>query len=42
MVLVNSFLRLEAPKDLPPLVAAVGPILAEEYPDLNDKHVQFS
>ncbi|EGY17018.1 UDP-glucosyl transferase family protein [Verticillium dahliae VdLs.17] len=37
LVLVNSFWGLETPKDLPPLMAAVGPILADEYPSLDDK-----
>ncbi|KAM0326627.1 hypothetical protein ACHAQA_006496 [Verticillium albo-atrum] len=36
LVLVNSFWGLETPKDLPPLVAAVGPILADEYAPLDD------
>ncbi|KAM0269648.1 hypothetical protein ACHAQH_009679 [Verticillium albo-atrum] len=37
LVLVNSFWGLEIPKDLPPLIAAVGPILADEYPLLDDQ-----
>ncbi|KAF4227142.1 hypothetical protein CNMCM6805_003395 [Aspergillus fumigatiaffinis] len=41
LVLVNSFFGLEVPKDLPPLVAAVGPILADEYPPLDDIHQRF-
>ncbi|RHZ52669.1 glycosyltransferase family 1 protein [Aspergillus thermomutatus] len=41
LVLVNSFFGLEVPKDLPPLVAAVGPILADEYPPLDDLHQRF-
>ncbi|KAH7143725.1 putative UDP-glucoronosyl and UDP-glucosyl transferase [Dactylonectria macrodidyma] len=41
LVLVNSFFGLEAPKDLPPLVAAVGPILSDEYPGLDEKHASF-
>ncbi|CAM1501900.1 Fc.00g038840.m01.CDS01 [Cosmosporella sp. VM-42] len=36
LVLVNSFWGLETPKDLPPLLAAVGPILADEFPLLDD------
>ncbi|GFG13109.1 UDP-glucuronosyltransferase 3A2 [Aspergillus udagawae] len=41
LLLVNSFFGLEVPKDLPPLVAAVGPILADEYPPLDDIHQRF-
>ncbi|KAH7002224.1 hypothetical protein EDB80DRAFT_720190 [Ilyonectria destructans] len=41
LVLVNSFFGLETPKDLPPLVAAVGPILADEYPGLDERHASF-
>lgn len=36
LVLVNSFFGLEVPKDLPPLMAAVGPLLDEEYPPLQE------
>lgn len=36
LVFVNSFWGLEAPKDLPPLMAAVGPILSDEYPPLDE------
>ncbi|KAH7155401.1 hypothetical protein B0J13DRAFT_225088 [Dactylonectria estremocensis] len=36
LVLVNSFFGLEAPKELPPLMAAVGPILADAFPPLDD------
>ncbi|KAK4188154.1 UDP-glucosyl transferase family protein [Podospora australis] len=36
LALVNSFWGLETPKDLPPLMAAVGPILADEYMPLGD------
>lgn len=36
LILVNSFFGLEVPKDLPPLVAAVGPILADQYPPLDE------
>jgi UDP:flavonoid glycosyltransferase YjiC (YdhE family) len=35
LALVNSFWGLEIPKELPPLIAAIGPILAEEYPALD-------
>ncbi|GFF26579.1 UDP-glucuronosyltransferase 3A2 [Aspergillus udagawae] len=41
LLLVNSFFGLEVPKDLPPLVAAVGPILADAYPPLDDIHQRF-
>ncbi|KAJ5580257.1 uncharacterized protein N7459_006242 [Penicillium hispanicum] len=41
LLLVNSFFGLEVPKDLPPLVAAVGPILADEYPPLDEDYAQF-
>lgn len=34
LILVNSFFGLEVPKDLPPLVAPVGPILSETMPQL--------
>ena len=33
---VNSFFGLEVPKDLPPLVRLVGPILAEVWPPLSE------
>lgn len=36
LVLVNSFFGLEVPKDLPPLIHPVGPLLSEEYPPLDD------
>ncbi|KAI2466977.1 UDP-glucosyl transferase family protein [Annulohypoxylon bovei var. microspora] len=35
LVLVNSFWGIETPKDLPPLVAAIGPILSEEFEPLS-------
>jgi hypothetical protein len=41
LLLVSSFFGLETPKDLPPLVAAVGPILSDEYPPLNTTHLNF-
>lgn len=41
LALVNSFWGLETPKDLPPLIAAVGPILAEEYPALDGDLANF-
>ncbi|KAK4198221.1 putative glycosyltransferase [Triangularia verruculosa] len=41
LALVNSFWGLETPKDCPPLLQAVGPILSEEYPELDDELRQF-
>jgi hypothetical protein len=41
LVLINSFFGLEVPKDLPPLVSAVGPILADEYPLLTEPYESF-
>ncbi|KZF24929.1 glycosyltransferase family 1 protein [Xylona heveae TC161] len=41
LILVNSFWGLETPKDLPPLVAAVGPVLPEEYPPLDEELFEF-
>ncbi|KAK4170509.1 UDP-glucosyl transferase family protein [Cladorrhinum sp. PSN259] len=41
LALVNSFWGLEVPKDLPPMIAAVGPILADEYPPLDGKMEAF-
>ncbi|KAB5584993.1 UDP-glucosyl transferase family protein [Coniochaeta sp. 2T2.1] len=35
LVLVNAFVGLETPKDLPPLLHAVGPILSDTYSPLN-------
>jgi hypothetical protein len=35
LVLVNSFVGLETPKDVPPLIHAVGPILSDEYTPLD-------
>lgn len=37
LILVNSFFGLEVPKDLPPLVAPVGPILSETMPQLGSE-----
>lgn len=34
LVFVNSFFGLEIPKDLPPLVRTIGPVLADEYPEI--------
>ncbi|KAJ9132944.1 UDP-glucosyl transferase family protein [Coniochaeta hoffmannii] len=41
LALVNSFWGLETPKDLPPMIAAVGPILADEYPQLDGRLEDF-
>lgn len=41
LVFVNSFFGLEPPKDLPPLMAPVGPILSDEYPQLDDTYRSF-
>ncbi|CAJ0545568.1 Ff.00g090410.m01.CDS01 [Fusarium sp. VM40] len=41
LVLVNSFWGLEAPKELPPLMAPVGPVLSDEYPHLDEDLAQF-
>lgn len=41
LVLINSFFGLELPKDLPPLMAPVGPILADEYPPLTEPYESF-
>ncbi|KAF5537430.1 UDP-glucuronosyltransferase 2C1 microsomal [Fusarium mexicanum] len=41
LVLVNSFWGLEAPKELPPLMAPVGPILSDEYLPLDQDLARF-
>jgi hypothetical protein len=41
LVLINSFFGLEVPKDIPPLVQAVGPILADDYPPLSEPYESF-
>jgi hypothetical protein len=41
LVLINSFFGLEIPRDLPPLAALVGPILADSYPPLQEHYVSF-
>ncbi|WKT47078.1 hypothetical protein QSH57_011983 [Fusarium oxysporum f. sp. vasinfectum] len=41
LVLINSFFGLEVPKDIPPLVQAVGPILADAYPPLSEPYESF-
>ncbi|EFW98536.1 udp-glucosyl transferase family protein [Grosmannia clavigera kw1407] len=41
LILVNSFFGLEVPKDLPPLIAPVGPILDDDYPPLSPPFADF-
>lgn len=41
LVLVNSFLGVETPKDVPPLLTPVGPILSDNYPKLDDTLSNF-
>jgi len=41
LVFVNSFFGLEVPKDLPPSIVPCGPILADSYADLDEKHTKF-
>ncbi|RAL13459.1 glycosyltransferase [Aspergillus homomorphus CBS 101889] len=41
LVFINSFFGLEVPRDLPPLAAAVGPILSDTYPPCDAQHAQF-
>ncbi|KAF4975247.1 hypothetical protein FZEAL_7954 [Fusarium zealandicum] len=41
LVFVNSFWGLEAPKELPPLIVPVGPILSDEYPSLGEDLALF-
>ncbi|KAH0362706.1 UDP-Glycosyltransferase/glycogen phosphorylase, partial [Aureobasidium melanogenum] len=41
LVLVNSFFGLEVPKDLPPSIVPCGPILADSYTELDEKHAKF-
>ncbi|KAJ1323966.1 glucuronosyltransferase [Microdochium nivale] len=41
LVLINSFWGLETPRDLPPLAAPVGPILADSYPGLGEGLQRF-
>ncbi|KAL8980593.1 MAG: hypothetical protein Q9205_004372 [Flavoplaca limonia] len=41
LMLVNSFFGVEVPKDLPPNVVAIGPVLADEYGALDDDMVHF-
>ncbi|CAD0099076.1 unnamed protein product [Aureobasidium mustum] len=41
LVLVNSFFGLEVPKDLPPSIVPCGPILADSYMELDEKHAEF-
>ncbi|KAF9870956.1 udp-glucosyl transferase family protein [Colletotrichum karsti] len=41
LVLVNSFVGLETPKETPPLLHAIGPILSDQYAPLDDGLLQF-
>ncbi|OHF01159.1 hypothetical protein CORC01_03473 [Colletotrichum orchidophilum] len=41
LVFVNSFFGLEPAKDLPPLMQVVGPILGDEYPQLDANYKAF-
>lgn len=41
LVLVNSCYGVETPKDLPPLVHAIGPVLADEYLPLTEPFQNF-
>ncbi|KAK0384132.1 hypothetical protein NLU13_8221 [Sarocladium strictum] len=41
LVLVNSFFGLEVPRDLPPLISFVGPILSEHYDPLDPDFSSF-
>ncbi|KAL9594711.1 MAG: hypothetical protein Q9219_006875 [cf. Caloplaca sp. 3 TL-2023] len=41
LTLVNSFFGVEVPKDLPPNVVAVGPVLADTYDPLDDDTTTF-
>lgn len=41
LVLINSFFGLKIPRDLPPLAALIGPILADEYPPLREHYLSF-
>ncbi|MCJ1317713.1 hypothetical protein MMC15_003039 [Xylographa vitiligo] len=41
LCLINSCFGMEKPKDLPPFVAAVGPILADSYPPLTEDLQHF-
>ena len=41
LMLVNSFFGVEVPKDLPPNVAAIGPVLAATYDPLDNEMIHF-
>lgn len=41
LCLVNSCFGVEVPKDLPPLIAAIGPVLADNYPPLTEPLWKF-
>ncbi|KAH8699302.1 putative UDP-glucoronosyl and UDP-glucosyl transferase [Talaromyces proteolyticus] len=41
LVFINSFFGLEPPRDLPPMAAAIGPILSDEYALLDEACRKF-
>ncbi|KAK3182489.1 hypothetical protein K4F52_006129 [Lecanicillium sp. MT-2017a] len=41
LCLVNSFFGVEVPKDIPPNVSVIGPVLADEVPPLAEPFVSF-
>ncbi|KAJ0386452.1 hypothetical protein COL922a_004351 [Colletotrichum nupharicola] len=41
LVFINSFFGLEPPRDLPPLMVPVGPILSDEFAGLDDMYLDF-
>ncbi|KAG7131476.1 UDP-glucuronosyltransferase 2B13 like protein [Verticillium longisporum] len=41
LVLTNSYYGIEVPRDTPPLVHAVGPILSESWPAMGDPFASF-
>jgi hypothetical protein len=41
LLLVNSFFGLETPKNLPPVVAGVVPILSDEHLPLGKTYIDF-
>ncbi|CAI4216003.1 unnamed protein product [Parascedosporium putredinis] len=41
LALVNSFWGLETPKELPPLIAPVGPILSDTFPPMDEALAAF-
>lgn len=41
LCLVNSFFGVEVPKDIPPNVSAIGPVLAESVPPVTEPFSSF-